>query len=84
MASWSHSFLKVNMNKQSPEGVHVWLVMLKAYHAISRLSDACLQESQLGRIGLSGPGSPAPQRPVAGECDRTQGKSDTRIDQCRC
>ncbi len=36
------------MKNQSPEGVHVWLILIKAYHAISRLSDACLQESGLG------------------------------------
>jgi MarR family transcriptional regulator, 2-MHQ and catechol-resistance regulon repressor len=35
------------MKNKSPEGVHVWLVFIKAFHAIGKLVMADLQESGL-------------------------------------
>jgi MarR family 2-MHQ and catechol resistance regulon transcriptional repressor len=36
------------MKKKSPAGVHVWLVFIKAFHAIGKLAQANLQQSGLG------------------------------------
>jgi MarR family transcriptional regulator, 2-MHQ and catechol-resistance regulon repressor len=36
------------MDKQSPTGIHVWLILLKAFQSIARLSASSLQESGLG------------------------------------
>jgi MarR family 2-MHQ and catechol resistance regulon transcriptional repressor len=36
------------MGDETPEGVHVWLVWLKAFHAVSKLIQADLQGTGLG------------------------------------
>jgi MarR family 2-MHQ and catechol resistance regulon transcriptional repressor len=36
------------MREATPEGVHVWLVMIKAFHAIARLIQAELRKTGLG------------------------------------
>ncbi len=73
------------MKNKSPEGVHVWLILIKAFHAIQKVALADLQESWLKEsdfrvLELLLHKGPMPVNAIGPKVDLTPGSISVAVD----